>query len=281
MGANTAIGWCDHTFNPWIGCSKVSAGCTHCYAEALMDHRWNKVTWGDAGQRQATSRDYWQKPLKWNRWGWKTGRQAGGRRQRVFCGSLCDVFEDRPDVFELQTRLFELIARTRNLDWLLLTKRPENVQPLIPSSWEVLGWPDNVWLGVSVENQETASLRIPILETIPAPLRFLSVEPLLESVHPVHWGLKRIGWVIVGGESGKDARSCDVSWIRTWKTYTHAAGVPLFVKQLGSRPVETVRLRGAVIRRELTLRHPKGEDPAEWPQDLRIQQIPDSVVRAA
>jgi protein gp37 len=152
-------------------------------------------------------------------------------RQRVFCASLADVFEDRPDVFFWRDDLFRLIEQTPNLDWLLLTKRPENIKRTLP---------DNVWIGVSVENQAMADKRIPVLLTVPAKIRFLSCEPLLGSLDlPVlmrdnlgTWN-ERINWVIAGGESGPEARPMDPRWMRSLRDQCQVAAVPFFFKQWG------------------------------------------------
>lgn len=176
MVENSKIEWTDHTFNPWIGCEKVSTGCKYCYAEALMDLRYGKVEWGKDGERKRTSPDNWKKPLKWNR-----EAHEKGIRYRVFCSSLADVFENRPELIPWRKSLFELIHITPDLDWLLLTKRPQNVLPytqtLIDGSW-----PENIWVGTSVENQQTADERIPFLLEIPSRIRFLSYEPALGPV---------------------------------------------------------------------------------------------------
>lgn len=183
MGKVTGIQWCDHTFNAWWGCHKVSAGCAHCYAETFSK-RFHSDIWGRDGRRRMMGEDYWREPLAWNR-----AAQAAGVRRRVFSGSMCDVFEDD---FKLKTtaemvrkaryRLFILIRLTPHLDWLLLTKRPENVSKLVPSYWMTGKWPLNAWMGTSVENQDAADKRIPILLGLPAPIRFLSCEPLLGGV---------------------------------------------------------------------------------------------------
>ena len=119
MAENSKIEWTDHTFNPWIGCTKVSDGCKNCYAESLMDKRWGKVKWGPQGQRQRTSDENWKKPFAWDR---QAAKQ--GIRYRVFCASLADVFEDNDQVSDWRLDLFDMIKVTPNLDWLLLTKRP-------------------------------------------------------------------------------------------------------------------------------------------------------------
>ena len=155
MAENTTISWASHTFNPWIGCQKVSDGCSSCYAEALMDTRFGKVQWGPDGERKLTSDANWRKPLAWNR-----KAAAAGERPRVFCASLADVFDNKAPE-GARERLWQLIADTPNLDWLLLTKRPQNIARMLPYGWGD-GWP-NVWLGTSTENQEEYDRRWPIL----------------------------------------------------------------------------------------------------------------------
>lgn len=171
MGETTEIAWTDHTFNPWVGCSRVSPGCQNCYAEAL-DKRWSRGEhWGKAAPRRVTSDANWRKPLKWNR-----DAEAAGRPALVFCASMADVFEDRPDLVAPRARLFDLIDQTPNLIWLLLTKRPENAARLVAY------WHDNVWVGTTAEDQARLNERLPYLLGIPAAVRFLSCEPLLEHV---------------------------------------------------------------------------------------------------
>lgn len=266
MGEQTKIAWCDHTFNPFIGCAKVSPGCANCYAEELMDTRYGRVQWGVNGTRVRTSDSNWKKPYQWNR-----KAQEEGVRKRVFCASLADVFEDRPELVPWRADLFAMIDATPNLDWLLLTKRPENIKRLWPFGWyEDKGgpftWP-NVWIGTSVENQEQADKRIPYLLRIPASVRFLSMEPLLGPVdlptphvlgmhhymttgHQVLFGSALgqraecvqcrkvwtgvgVDWIIVGGESGRNARPMHPDWARSIRDQCQAAGVPFFFKQWG------------------------------------------------
>lgn len=266
MGETTAIQWCDHTFNPWVGCSKVSAGCANCYAEALMDKRWGKVQWGDNGTRQRTSAGNWRQPLKWNR-----DATAIGFRRKVFCASLADVFEDRSELDAWRRDLWGLIEATPNLDWLLLTKRPSKILQSVPAWWYG-DYPKNVWFGTSVEDQETADKRIPEFHWVEdAAIRFLSIEPLLGPIDLR--GLPRVDWVIVGGESGKDARGCSIEWIRSIVQQCQAVNVPVFVKQLGSRPEMGASDYGIEVG-ALKTQDKKGGNPMEWPADLRIQQFP-------
>lgn len=306
MGVATKIQWTDHTFNPWRGCTKVSPGCTNCYAETLS-HRNPKVlgVWGDSGTRVVASESMWHEPLKWDR----EAREAGERR-RVFCASLADVFEDRSELNVPRARLWSLIAKTQSLDWLLLTKRPENVRRLLSrfsadtdeTAWEIFcgGWPSNVWLGTSVEDQRRADERIPELLKIPAAVRFLSIEPLLGPIalrRGVHGWIDRgpspaaalgailghndaysggtllppmpgIDWVIVGGESGPNARPCDLAWIRSIRDQCRAAGVACFIKQLGAVVTED----GEALFPAFD--DPKGGDWDEWPEDIRVREFP-------
>lgn len=245
MGETTGIAWCDATFNPWWGCAHVSPGCVNCYAETLAK-RYGKDVWGKATDRRFFGDKHWNDPAIWNR-----KAEAAGVRRRVFCGSMMDVFEDRDDLFEDRLRLFDLIERTPSLDWLLLTKRPESVLIAIPSNWETKGWPLNVWLGVSVEDQRRADERIPKLLEVPAAVRFLSCEPLLGPV-TFRWakwqpwaprpgvtdhldGLRRLDWVIVGGESGPGRRPMHPEWTRSIWEECREADVAFFGKQ-GSGP---------------------------------------------
>lgn len=186
MGENSAIEWCDHTFNPWEGCQKVSPGCDHCYAEARDQRFTGGALWGPHAARRRTSPANWAKPQKWNR-----DAAAAGKRARVFCASLADVFDNHASITSgWHGDLWHLIAQTPNLDWLLLTKRPQNIARMLPETYGApewgSGWP-NVWLGTTVENQTEADRRIPHLLNIPAAVRFLSVEPMLGPVKVEPW----------------------------------------------------------------------------------------------
>jgi protein gp37 len=175
---NSKIEWTDHTFNPWWGCQRVSPGCEHCYAETLA-RRYNFKVWGPAKttSRRMMSNNYWKQPLKWNK-----AAKAAGVRPRVFCASMADVFEDHPELHEPRIRLFDLMDECQHLDWLLLTKRPENVRDMLLAAARPPGFPRRVWIGTSVEDQRRADERIPHLLNIPARVRFLSCEPLLGPV---------------------------------------------------------------------------------------------------
>lgn len=272
---NSSIEWTDHTFNPWIGCQKVSPACKHCYAETQV----NRFGGDFSKVRRITTDAYWKQPLKWNR-----EAEKSGTRPRVFCASLADVFEDwkgpihdhngnrlandfngafrpiqRLDVSltsmnDVRKRLFSLIDQTPYLDWLLLTKRPENIERFWFDPDSLSGFPrrSNVWLGTTVENQEQANKRIPALLKCRdlSPAIFLSCEPLLGPVdlrsalwlEDQYCGLRTdtyphkkrpIDWVIVGGESGHEARPMHPDWARDLRDQCHAAGVAFHFKQWG------------------------------------------------
>ncbi len=241
MGEQTNISWCDHTFNPVIGCCKISAGCANCYALTLMETRYKRAQWGPNTRRVRTSSSNWKKPLQWN-----ASAKATGKRAKVFCASLSDVFEDHPDWVQPRADLFDLIAQTPYLDWLLLTKRIEGWEDrlhevvreasdggdMLASQWLDGDAPDNIWLGTSVENQAAADKRIPELITIPAQVHFLSCEPLLGPVDiNEYW--PDIEWVIVGGESGHNARPMHPKWVSNLADHCQERGVKFFFKQWG------------------------------------------------
>ena len=334
MGADTKIEWCDHTFNPWWGCTKIAQGCTNCYAEG-QSKRYGHEVWGKDAPRRFMSDNHWRQPLKWAKAqreaceAWtrqrefvKFGRHEESpqrNRPRVFCGSMCDVFEDRNDLHEPRARLFDLINETPELDWLLLTKRPQPNRVCSPDM------PSNVWLGVSVATQAEADENIPLLLQWEARVRFVSYEPAIEAVNFIlgrrgcsqcEEGVRRgwhytrnpsgvgfvkrevycpgcgfmydrgntLDWIIVGGESGPKARPFDVAWARSTIRQCRDAGVACFVKQLGARPY---RADGDVrddpilkpLWQDKRLKDRKGGDPAEWPEDLRVREFPE-VARA-
>lgn len=255
MGENSKIEWTHATFNPWWGCVKVSPGCEHCYAETFAKRTGHSI-WGPAAttQRRTFGDKHWQEPLKWNE-----DAVKAGERRRVFCASMADVFEAHPQLHTERALLWVLIEQTPALDWLLLTKRPENIADMVPSWWTTDGYPNNVWIGASVENQAAADKRIPVLATIPAEVRFLSCEPLLGPVDLTPWMGERewtqvapgvrtrqgplVDWVIVGGESGPGARPMHPDWARSLRDQCHAAGVAYHFKQWGGvRKHETGRI---------------------------------------
>lgn len=218
---NSNIAWTDNTFNPWMGCTKVSPGCLNCYAEFRMDTRWKKVKWGKGNPRKRTTAANWMQPLRWN----EQAAEAG-TRTLVFCASLADVFDNEVDG-AWRDDVFALINSTPHLDWQLLTKRPGEAVKYAANH----PWPDNAWIGVSIEDQKRAA-RAQIITRIPAPVRFLSVEPLLG---PVQLDLTGIDWVICGGESGHKCRPMEADWARSVRDQCRVAGVAFFFKQVGGR----------------------------------------------
>jgi protein gp37 len=259
VAENTKIEWCDSTFNPWVGCTKVSPACDFCYAEKWALRTGQAHLW--AGERRRTTEQNWKLPLKWNR-----QAEAEGRRFRVFCASLADVFDNQVPS-RWREDLWHLIDQTPHLDWLLLTKRPQMIERFLPDvrtgvkPWG-LGWP-NVWLGTTVENQEEAERRIPHLLAVPARVHFLSCEPLLgvvnlmnvrvglnsplhktgllaashDHIAPLIWGTRphRLGWVIAGGESGPGWRKTPDGAFDRLQADCERAGVAFFMKQLPNK----------------------------------------------
>lgn len=246
----TKIEWADSTFNPWEGCTKVGPGCDHCYAET-RNARFaggQPINWGPRAPRRRTSAANWKLPLRWEAEAAEFKAQHG-RRRRVFCASLADVFDNEVDP-RWREDLFALIQDTPSLDWLLLTKRIGNVPMMVAL---IQGWmPPNVWLGATVVNQAEAERDIPKLLAIDAAVRFLSIEPMLGPIdleRPMPgpdldqgggqkicqpWFIQSgIGWVIAGGESGARARPSHPDWYRSLRDQCDRAGVPFLFKQWG------------------------------------------------
>lgn len=256
MGKDTKISWCDASFNPWIGCTKVHEGCKFCYAEELMDNRYHTVEWGATGTRKKTKT--WKEPVKWNKEAEKLGV-----KYKVFCASLADIFEDRNDLTPWRKELFKLIDDTPNLNWQILTKRPENIRKM----WEG-GYRNNIWRGTSPCNQTTFDTSvIPLIQTNDlSPIAFLSFEPLIGPVTITECLINHIHWAIIGGESGDKARECKLEWIEDLKNQCIVAGIPVFVKQLGSNPTKQGNLYKTSDR--------KGDIQEEFPISLIIRQFP-------
>lgn len=282
MGKTTGIEWTDHTFNLVIGCTKVSPGCANCYAETLAAKRgWS--SWGPNGERKIMAESYWQQPYQWNR-----KAEKEGRKHKVFCSSLADVFEDHPVVNEQRERLWDVIEKTPHLIWQLLTKRPENIMKFVADRFPDR-IPRNIWFGVTAENQDMLMSRVPILQSFamgwfPAKL-FISAEPLLGPLD-LECFLKPwieeekfipgLDWVIVGGESGHNARPCYTQWIHDIVEQCQAEYVPVFVKQLGQNI--------QVLPSEAHLLHTdrKGKKPFDkrgtinkFPESLRVREFPE------
>jgi protein gp37 len=228
VGKNSTIGWTDHSFNPWIGCTRVSPGCDLCYAERQTS-RWYPRDGLWAGSLRRTSAANWREPLTWN-----AKAEKAARRERVFCASWADVFDNQAPE-EWRADLFRLIDATPHLDWMLLTKRPQNIRKMLPPGWGD-GWP-HVWLGCTAENQTEAERRIPLLLAVPAAVRFLSCEPLLEPLQLDRWlGPGRIDWIICGGEDGgRRARFMQPEWAQDLLRASRPTGTKFFMKQMTNK----------------------------------------------
>lgn len=283
MGENTGIQWCHHTFNGWWGCTKVSRACDACYAEEWAARTGNPSLWGPKADRRIASPSYWRGPLKWN-----AAAAAAGERRRVFCASMSDVFEDRPDLEEPRQRLWKLIEETPALDWMLLTKRPEN-HDMVPLAWQTGSRrPKNVWLGATVENNDPRVLqRIDDVIRAPWPaVRFLSMEPLIDRVvlpdealsgdvirvpvTPEGFGPAfdmKLDLVIVGGESGRKPRPFQLDNARALRDQCREHGTAFFFKQAGAVPMD-----GELLIQLRDRRH--GGDITEIPDDLQIRMMP-------
>ena len=238
MGANSEIAWTDATFSPWFGCTKVSPECTHCYAETWTT-RFKKAQWGPRADRKRSAASTWEAPISWNR----TALARRGRPERVFCSAESDVFDDHPSIEQVwRDDLLELICRTPNLEWLLLTKRPEN----IPAALTPEAFP-NVRIGVTAGLQARADECIPALLARWRGPNFVSYEPALGPVdfRLAEWPLH---WIIAGSESGtrSQARAADLSWFRNVRDQCNTAGVPFFMKQIceHGNPIEFDRFPG-------------------------------------
>ena len=307
MGKDSKIGWTNNSWNPWIGCLKLSPACRECYAESWV----NRFGGDFSKMRKVTSEQNWKEPIKWNR-----DAAEERKRYRVFCASLADVFEewggpmlnhegaqlfnDRSNghhwnrtekiakgmgegavtMDDVRKRVFTEFAPLPFLDKLFLTKRPQNIVPMIERIVGIEWWKENCaaqsWLGTTVENQEYAEKRIPELVKCRdlARVLFLSVEPMLGPVDLSRWlaietdrngkwraeskfGLSpEVGWIIVGAESGPKRRPMDLAWARDLRDQCKAARVPFFCKQL--------EIDGKVT-----------DDVAKFPEDLQIQEFPN------
>jgi protein gp37 len=230
MGENSAIEWTDHTFNPWIGCTKVSPACDHCYAEALMDTRYGKVRWGAGEDRIRTSPSNWQQPRRWNR-----KAESERKRPRVFCASLADVFDNEVDP-SWRRDLFALIEATPSLVWLLLTKRIGNVEKMTDPAAGNPTLPRNAAIGATLANQEEYDrdrMKLASVKQSCGPLfTFASIEPMLG---PIILDKNAPDWIICGGESGKGARLMDPQWARDLRDGAARFGRKFFMKQMTAK----------------------------------------------
>ena len=293
----TAIQWTNQTWNPVTGCTRVSTGCDNCYAvgvtarlagiPATADKYGGLVHNGHFNGRVRCHEQALALPLSWR------------KPRRVFVNSMSDLFhEDVPQGFIHE--VFNVIRNCPQHTFQILTKRPHRAASIAwtCAKYEAdFGRLPNVWLGTSCEDQATADARIPHLLRCPAAVRFLSCEPLLSDID-LHDAFYRprlgpgdtydptpVSWVIVGGESGSDARPCNLAWVRSIVRQCRAAGVAVFVKQLGSCATDAVnglaghRLNVPAEAAPLIakrLRDPKGGDPDEWPADLRVREYPET-----
>lgn len=308
MSTNSAIEWTDCTWNPVVGCTRVSAGCDHCYAvrQSFRLEQFRKVAYtgltvlNSRGERHfnGTVRivpEALELPLHWK------------KPRRVFVNSMSDLFhKDVP--FDFIDRVFAVMALCPQHTFQVLTKRPERMAEYMPGKWDdgrgvyceykrrkpdntMMPWPlPNVILGTSCEDQASADERIPHLLRCPAAVRMLSLEPLLGPIDMEvvsrppcfhcqphgwsNWWPTQIQWVIVGGESGPKARPCNVDWIRSIIAQCKAAGVTCFVKQLGHYAILDKRYERAPFPATRKLADPKGGDMDEWPEDLRVREFP-------
>ncbi len=258
MSEKTAIAWTDHTFNIAWGCVKVSEGCKHCYAEGIVTSGrfgGSDDIWGKGKARRTFGERHWKEPLAWDR---RAARE--GVRRRVFCSSMCDVFEDHPTIDAERAKLWELVRRTPNLDWQILTKRPERIATELPEGWGPGGWP-NVWLGTSIESGRWCG-RAGHLRSIPAVVRFVSYEPALGPLDALN--LTGLDWVIYGGESGPNFRKEDKQWARDMRDRCREAGVAFFHKQSANRFTERgIELDGEIVREYPTPRQGTPPPPCE------------------
>lgn len=245
MGKESKIGWTNATYNPFWGCHKISEGCRYCYAERLMS-RYDKIF----RDIQKTSDKTFNAPLTWK------------DPKMIFTCSLSDFFLPEADTW--RPAIWDIIKKTPQHTYQILTKRPERILQCLPPDWDN-GY-TNVWLGVSAENQKRADERIPILLSIPAFLKWISAEPLLESINLSAY-ITNLQWVVVGGESGYDFNfsECKIQWIEDVINQCQKNNVPVFVKQLG-----------CYLKIILGLKDWKGEDINEFPLNLRIRQFPES-----
>lgn len=241
MSESTIIAWTDHTFNAWMGCTKVSEGCRNCYAATLTKNRMGLDLWGNQSPRQVTKAP-WGNVRKWDRDN-SPGVMVDGPKL-CFTGSLMDWAEDRDDLIEPRRRMWELIRDCQNLHFQMLTKRPENIARFLPNDWGS-GY-ENVWLGTTIEDMRVA-WRADHLRTIPAVVRFISYEPAIGPLHEID--LSGIDWVIQGGESGSGYRPMPIEWARDMRAHCLASDVAYFFKQSAAYRTEMgIELDGEIVR---------------------------------
>lgn len=254
MAAETKISWADSTVNFWIGCTKISPACDHCYAETLNANRLRRTTWGPHGERAYIAAG-WKDARKFQRAAAANGGVDPelGRRRRVFVNSLSDFFDNHRSII-WRDAAWQLMLECPFVDFILLTKRPENILKMLPPRWGS-GWP-NVWIGTTVEDQRRADHRVPALLKVPAVVRFLSCEPLLGPVNlsDAAWSDDTVpldatlDWIIAGGESGKDARPSHPDWFRALRDFSQRYLVAFHFKQWGEwAPADSPATSGDII----------------------------------
>lgn len=264
MAEETGIAWAHSTYNPWIGCTKIAPECDECYA-AAADIRFHAGShWGAGAPRYRTTNRYLLQPNLWNQ-----KAKAKGEPWRVFCASQADVFDNEVDP-TWRAQLWHLIKTTPYLTWLLLTKRIGNASDMLPMDWEE-GYP-NVWLGITTGTQKAFDRDWPKLAQVPARVRWLSIEPQLESVRvrPAMsaWGaLELPDWIVTGGENAPSsrARPYHLEWAEDLLYQSRKHGMYFFMKQLGVN---------AYLRSEPYPHTGKGDEIAEWPDHLRVREFP-------
>lgn len=264
MAENSKIAWTNHTYNPWVGCTRVSPGCQNCYAEQLMDRRYHRVKWGPRNPRARTKT--WRDVVRWN-----AEAAASGSRPRVFCASLADWLDEEVDA-AWRADLFALIEKCHHLDWLMLTKRPENALGMMPRSWVELPLP-HVWFGVTAEDQAYWDLRVNEMVPVPAALKWVSYEPSLGPLE--NFGDDSgVNWLIIGGESeqGSPAREFKIEWAEQAIELCRVNSVVPFVKQLGGNATYQGKPYPTKDR--------AGADQSEWPESIRVREFPASMVTA-
>ena len=263
----SSIEWTDVTWNPATGCTKVSPGCAHCYAEAVAPRSFK----GRPFTEVKFHPERLEQPLHWR------------KPRRVFVNSMSDLFHEALTDVQI-ANILDVIEACPQHTFQALTKRSQRMRDYFTRYLDAEGLrvPSNLWLGVSVENQHLADERIPhLLMTPTTGVRFLSVEPLLAPVDLRRWmpsdpeyRPSGIDWCIVGGESGRKARQCDLRWVRSIVNQCRDATVPAFVKQVGRRPVSRDMEHNEIVNM-------KGGDPSEWPADLRVREFPRTQKRPA
>lgn len=282
----TRIPWCHYTVNFWWGCAKISRGCKKCYALTIANRfASDRAAWGPQGRRWIRFNQALGELLDID----KKARKTDGRL-RVFVNSMSDTFEDYAVLNEVRCAMFCALEMFPLVDFILLTKRPENIRRMVPPAW-LKNWPGNVIIGITAEDQEAWNQRLKFLFDLPAARRMVSIEPMLGEIRlfPKCFTLKRPGslWIVIGGESGAGARPFDIDLAAEVKAEAERVGALVFTKQLGRRPYtsnanrweipESVRLvsdgktaAGAFLK----LRDRDGRDESEWPEGFALKEFP-------